>query len=247
MLFIPALFHEIGQFVLRNAQCPPETLRKWVKQAEIDQGKRDGLTSADRDRLKELERENRELRQANEILRKASVANPAMTNLLTSRTGASHAHWVELKVTGRKGLNAGSESLPLAAPPFNASERSSKRFRELCRSGTIYVCTTATFSNMRMQASRFVQREPDSSGDPILLTMRVIPSLFHKIVHFRFRYTQEFCDTPPVRNTVYSFSLLPVRPSRARHSNSVGSFPLGPPKDKAFCSQQFVNRSRLIS
>ena len=41
--------------------CTPETLRKWVKQAEIDQGKRDGLTSADRDRLKELERENREL------------------------------------------------------------------------------------------------------------------------------------------------------------------------------------------
>jgi len=53
--------------------CTPETLRKWVKQAEIDQGNRDGLTSADRDRLKELERENRELRQANEILRKASA------------------------------------------------------------------------------------------------------------------------------------------------------------------------------
>ena len=53
--------------------CTPETLRKWVKQAEIDQGKRDGLTSADRDRLKELERENRELKQANEILRKASA------------------------------------------------------------------------------------------------------------------------------------------------------------------------------
>ena len=53
--------------------CTPETLRKWVKQAEIDQGKRDGLTSADRDRLKELERENRELKRANEILRKASA------------------------------------------------------------------------------------------------------------------------------------------------------------------------------
>jgi len=53
--------------------CTPETLRKWVRQAEIDQGKRDGLSSSDRDRLKELERENRELRQANEILRKASA------------------------------------------------------------------------------------------------------------------------------------------------------------------------------
>jgi len=53
--------------------CTAETLRKWVKQAEIDQGKRDGLSSSDRERLKELERENRELKQANEILRKASA------------------------------------------------------------------------------------------------------------------------------------------------------------------------------
>jgi len=50
-----------------------ETLRKWVRQAERDQGKRNDLTSSDRDRLKELERENRELKRANEILRKASA------------------------------------------------------------------------------------------------------------------------------------------------------------------------------
>jgi transposase len=48
-------------------------LRKWVRQAERDQGKRSGLSSSERDRLKELERENRELKRANEILRKASA------------------------------------------------------------------------------------------------------------------------------------------------------------------------------
>jgi transposase len=53
--------------------CTAETLRGWVRQAERDQGRRQGMTSDDRDRLKALERENRELRRANEILRKASA------------------------------------------------------------------------------------------------------------------------------------------------------------------------------
>ncbi len=53
--------------------CTGETLRKWVRQAERGQGLRDGTTTEERDRLKALERENRELRQANEILRKASA------------------------------------------------------------------------------------------------------------------------------------------------------------------------------
>jgi transposase len=53
--------------------CTAETLRKWVRQTERDQGKRSGLSSSERDRLKELERENRELKRANEILRKASA------------------------------------------------------------------------------------------------------------------------------------------------------------------------------
>ncbi len=53
--------------------CTAETLRRWVRQAESDSGRRAGLTTEDRSRLKELERENRELKRANEILRKASA------------------------------------------------------------------------------------------------------------------------------------------------------------------------------
>ena len=53
--------------------CNAETLRTWVRQVQRDRGEREGMTTEMRDRLKALERENRELRQANEILRKASA------------------------------------------------------------------------------------------------------------------------------------------------------------------------------
>jgi len=53
--------------------CTAETLRKWVRQAERDQGRRPGLTTDEKARLKDLERENHELKRANEILRKASA------------------------------------------------------------------------------------------------------------------------------------------------------------------------------
>ena len=53
--------------------CTAETLRKWVRRAEIDDGLRPGVTSAEALRIKELERENRELRRANEILKAASA------------------------------------------------------------------------------------------------------------------------------------------------------------------------------
>jgi transposase len=51
----------------------PETLRKWVRRDEIDQRRRPGVTSGERERIRELERENRELRRANEILKAASA------------------------------------------------------------------------------------------------------------------------------------------------------------------------------
>ena len=53
--------------------CSPDSLRVWRQQAERDRGERGGLTSAEKDRIKELEREVRELRTANEILKKASA------------------------------------------------------------------------------------------------------------------------------------------------------------------------------
>ena len=53
--------------------CTSETLRRWVKQSQIDQGRVPGVTSDEKTRIKELEKENRELRKANEILRLASA------------------------------------------------------------------------------------------------------------------------------------------------------------------------------
>ena len=53
--------------------CTAETLRGWVRQHERDTGRREGMTTTEKERIKQLEREVRELRQANEILRKASA------------------------------------------------------------------------------------------------------------------------------------------------------------------------------
>ena len=53
--------------------CVPQTLHTWVKQNEIDAGQRDGLSTAEAQRIKELERENREMRKGNEILKLASA------------------------------------------------------------------------------------------------------------------------------------------------------------------------------
>jgi transposase len=53
--------------------CVPQTLNEWVRKQEIDTGLRDGVTSEERERIKALERENKELRRANEILKLASA------------------------------------------------------------------------------------------------------------------------------------------------------------------------------
>ena len=64
---------EAIQSIAQKIGCSGETLRKWVRQVERDAGRRPGLTTEEQQRLKALERENRELRRANEILRKASA------------------------------------------------------------------------------------------------------------------------------------------------------------------------------
>lgn len=59
--------------VARELGIGPESLRGWLKQADIDDGRRSGTSTADSERIAQLERENRELRRANDILKAASV------------------------------------------------------------------------------------------------------------------------------------------------------------------------------
>lgn len=61
------------QSIAEKFGASAETVRLWVRQAEVDDGKRPGTTTAEAERIKELERENRELRRANEILKAASA------------------------------------------------------------------------------------------------------------------------------------------------------------------------------
>jgi transposase len=61
------------QSIAAKIGCSAETLRNWVRRAQVDSGSREGVTTDERARMKELEREVRELRRANEILRKASA------------------------------------------------------------------------------------------------------------------------------------------------------------------------------
>lgn len=65
--------HGVVSRIARQLDIGPETLRHWVRQAEIDRGTAPGVTSTERQRITELEKENRELRRANQILKEASV------------------------------------------------------------------------------------------------------------------------------------------------------------------------------
>ena len=77
--------------------CSSEALRSWVRQAERDTGTQPGPTTDDVQRLKELERENKELRRANEILKKAAVDSMGQRNTLVTITHGGGA-WPRLDV-----------------------------------------------------------------------------------------------------------------------------------------------------
>ena len=68
----PSQWAAIGS-IAGKIGCSAQTLSNWVRQAERDSGRRDGVTTDERERMKALERENKELKRANEILRKASA------------------------------------------------------------------------------------------------------------------------------------------------------------------------------
>jgi len=78
------------QSIAEKIGCSGETLRNWVRRAERDAGKRPGLTTTERERIKELERENRELRRANEILRKAADFSPRRSSTANRGDGGLH-------------------------------------------------------------------------------------------------------------------------------------------------------------
>lgn len=61
------------QSIASKIGCTPETLRRWVERAEVDEGRRPGMTTSEREELKALKREVRELKRANDILRTASA------------------------------------------------------------------------------------------------------------------------------------------------------------------------------
>src|SRR5882757_3851816 len=80
--------------------CTPQTLNEWVKKAEVDSGRKPGLTTDTATKLKALERENRELRQANEIPRKASAfcdggARPPVKDMIAFIDDHREVHGVE--------------------------------------------------------------------------------------------------------------------------------------------------------
>ena len=114
------------QSVAPKLGCTAETLRKWVRQAQRDAGHRPGLTTSERERLKELEREVRELKRANEILRKAC------------------AYFAQAELDRRRTSPRWSSSSPTIAPCSGSS-----RSAPCCRSPRRRIIAIGTSGHIR--------------------------------------------------------------------------------------------------
>jgi len=139
--------------------CTAETLRGWVRQAERDQGQRAGPTSEERERIKSLEREVRELRQANEILRKAS-AYFAMAELDRRSKPSTAAPSIRFRQeAGAAGHRQGSRS-----SRSTATSTGSSRSAGCCRSPRRRTTSTSTGGAIPRSC------RPEPSGTPSCAT-----------------------------------------------------------------------------
>ena len=86
---------ETIQSISGKIGCTAETLCRWVRRSEIDQGQRGGTSTSDKDRLRELERENRELKRANEILKTASAFFAHAELDRKMNTPSLYRRWIE--------------------------------------------------------------------------------------------------------------------------------------------------------
>lgn len=102
-------------FVAQKIGCAPGTLNDWIKKTEVDSGKRAGVPTDLAEKMKALERENRELRQANEILRKASAYN---SNEFSMRSRSGHLEVVATRVVTLKVCQRFPHpTVPVTTPP----------------------------------------------------------------------------------------------------------------------------------
>ena len=114
--------------------CTAETLRRWVRQAERDNGARPGTTTDDRERLKALERENRELRQTNAMARSRQSRRP----------GPSHRHRLQSQTNQNN-----SSSKDVTAPPHDQGTNRNQREPHHAASTTAVVTTLKYLSAHR--------------------------------------------------------------------------------------------------